>query len=174
MSGDIYGRVCGLKKRCLGLSLAEICEECGIKLLYKAMGDFKGACKGFFIRINRLSYITVNSELSEQLQKVVICHELGHAALHKDYQADKNIRDISLFNDVSRFEYEANLFAAEFLIEDRDVFELLGGELSFSGAAAALNVPAELLDIKLRAMKKRGILEAEPPMMARGDFLKKF
>lgn len=69
-------------------------------------------------------------------------------------------------------EYEANVFAAEFLMEDDDVLEKLNEDISFFGAAASLRVPPELLDFKFRLMKRNGYKLIDPPLMANSDFLK--
>ena len=69
-------------------------------------------------------------------------------------------------------EYEANLFAAELLIDDRQLLELLNdGDKSFFGVARELYVPAELLDFKFRVLKQKGY-RIEAPYIASADFLK--
>jgi len=47
----------------------------------------------------------------------------------------------------------------------------MNGDLSFLQAAQLLNVPAELLDFKFRAMKQKGY-KLDAPIKAHGDFLK--
>lgn len=173
MKDRIAAEVLRLKKKYPGFSPEELASALGIHVLKKAMGAFSGACKGFFICLNRIPYITVNSELSHELQQIIICHELGHAVLHRDYPEMMALHDVALFDDTSRFEYEANLFAAEYLLSDSDVLETMMAGMPLSSAAASLGVPMELLDFKWRAMEKRGIAPAAP-MMARGDFLRKF
>ena len=71
-----------------------------------------------------------------------------------------------------RTEYEANMFAAELLIDDNELRELLNdSEKSFFGVAKELYVPAELLDFKFRILKNKGY-HLEAPYIARSDFLK--
>lgn len=69
-------------------------------------------------------------------------------------------------------EYEANIFAAEFLMDDDDVLEKLNEDISFFGAASLLRVPPELLDFKFRLMKRNGYKLIDPPLMANSNFLK--
>lgn len=69
-------------------------------------------------------------------------------------------------------EYEANIFAAEFLMDDEHVLEKLNDDISFFGAAAELQVPAELLDFKFRVMKRKGYKLIDPPLMCNSNFLK--
>ena len=52
-------------------------------------------------------------------------------------------------------EYEANLFAAELLLEDETVLKLLN-EYTFFETASMLNVPAALLDFKFGILKAKG------------------
>ena len=168
----IQSRVLKLKTKYKGFSPEEVCQALGITVLYKPMGNFKGACKGFFINLNRMSYITVNSDLPENYQRIIISHELGHAVLHRKEQSVRAFHDISLFDDGSKLEYEANIFAAEFLLDDKEIFSVLNEDLTFFAAASVLNVPVELLDFKWRAMKKRGYKIVDTPVMAKGNFLK--
>ena len=50
---------------------------------YKPLGTDSGCIKGFFIITNRIKHITINSDLPEELQKVILAREIGHAVLHK-------------------------------------------------------------------------------------------
>jgi Zn-dependent peptidase ImmA (M78 family) len=77
-----------------------------------------------------------------------------------------------MFDESSRFEKEANLFAAEYLLNDEKVLATLNGDNTFFSAAAALNVPMELLDFKFRVMKWKGYKLVEPPITARSNFLR--
>ncbi len=60
----------------------------------------------------------------------------------------QTVHDFELFDGVSQCEYEANCFAADYLLEDEDVLEMLNADMSFFQAAAELKVPPELLDFK--------------------------
>ncbi len=145
----------------------------GILLLFEPMGDSPNACKGFYIRQSREQVITVNSSLSEELKRIILMHEIGHAVLHKHLTGKRAFHDFQLFDETSVYEYEANIFAADFLMEDDRVLSLLNGDISFFGAAAELNVPPELLDFKFRVLKRKGYKVIDPPIQAHGNFLKK-
>ena len=60
--------------------------------------------------------IFINSVLSEVQRRFVLAHEIGHAVLHPK----SSYFFINENNYVSKIksEYEANIFAAEFLIDD--------------------------------------------------------
>ncbi|MBQ8227892.1 MAG: ImmA/IrrE family metallo-endopeptidase [Clostridia bacterium] len=150
-----------------------LCDEMGIITLFAPMGDSPVACKGFFLTQSRIKSITINSDLSEDFQRIICAHELGHAMLHRDRSGVNAFHDFSFFDGVDRLEYEANIFAAEFLLPDDEVLKILNDDLSFFQAAAKLYVPAELLDFKFRTLKWKGYKVIEPPLNATGNFLKK-
>ncbi len=150
-----------------------LCDAMGILLLYEPMGSTQNACKGFYLRQSRAQVITVNSDLPEEHRRIILAHELGHAALHRDASGMQAFHDFKLFDETSVYEYEANIFAADFLMPDEHVLELLNGDISFFGAAAELGVPPELLDFKFRVLKRKGYKVIDPPITARADFLKK-
>lgn len=77
-----------------------------------------------------------------------------------------------MFDQTSEFEKDANLFAAELLLEDKEVLEVLNRDTTFFSAAAMLLVPAELLDFKFRVMKWKGFKMIEPPINARSNFMR--
>ncbi|MBR6921091.1 MAG: rhamnulokinase, partial [Clostridia bacterium] len=60
------------------------------------------------------------------------------------------------FDELSDMEKDANLFAAELILDDSDVLEALKYADSFFSAAAALYVPAELFEYKLRLLRSKG------------------
>lgn len=149
-----------------------LCDAMGIILLYTPMGTYEGACKGFFLAQSRKRSITVNSDLPEAIQRIIVTHELGHAVLHAKVTGVNAFHDFELFDSASSLEYEANIFAAEFLMDDADVLEKLNEDISFFGAASLLRVPPELLDFKFRLMKRNGYKMIDPPLMANANFLK--
>lgn len=160
-----------LKKKFGTLDLYEMCERMGILINCCPMGKNPKSGKGFFICEARIKVITVNSDLPEIIRRFVIAHELGHAVLH--YKPGiQMFRDMVLFDETAVTELEANLFAAEILLEDEEVIGSLRGGRSFFETAAILNVPAELLDFKLRAMRMKGYVLETAPITADSRFLK--
>ena len=81
-----------------------------------------GEVRGLFKKILKRKYIFINSNLSEFDQRIVCCHELGHAILHSSSEHQFLIDNTSLLRR-SRLEDEANLFASYLLIPDDEVFE---------------------------------------------------
>ena len=167
----IYNEVCALVRRCGTRDPAVLAREKNILTAFVPMGTQEGCCKGFFIRHCRISHITVNSDLPGDLQRVVLAHELGHALLHSRSISAAGFQDAQLYRTADPTEYEANLFAAELLLTDEDVLDALSRGLSSFQAAALLDVPAELLDFKVRSMQKRGC-PVKAFEYAQSDFLK--
>ena len=77
-----------------------------------------------------------------------------------------------MFDESSLMEKEANLFAAELLMNDDDVVDVLNQDTTFFTASAILKVPMELLDFKFRVMKWKGFKLMEAPITASGNFLR--
>lgn len=150
-----------------------LCDAMGLILIFEPMGLYEGACKGFFLMQSRKKSITINCDLPEHLQRIILTHEVGHAVLHRNTTGIKAFHDFALFDETSLYEYEANIFAAEYLMDDNDVLEMLNDDLSFFEAASMLHVPAELLDFKFRILKRKGFKVIDPPLMVNGDFLKR-
>jgi len=150
-----------------------LCSAMKISLIHNPMGTGDEACKGFYLLQSRKQAIVINEDLPEMLQRIILTHEIGHAVLHRKASGIKAFHDFTLFDETSVYEYEANIFAADFLMDDSEVLELLNEDISFFGAASKLNVPAELLDFKFRVLKRKGYKVIDPPMVASSDFLKK-
>ena len=61
-----------------------------------------------------------------------------------------------MFNNVLCHEYEANIFAAEYLLTDEDVMDALYENQSLFEVAKKLKVPAEILNFKIIALNNKG------------------
>lgn len=149
----------------------KLCEALGILVIPQSLGSSPTAIKGFFLEIHRIPTITVNSDLPPVIQKIIVAHELGHAVLHRP-RGIYAFHEFGLFDESSAMEQEANLFAAEYLLDDREVLETLNADNTFFTAAASLYVPMELLDFKFRVMKWKGYQLTQSPIVARSNFMK--
>ena len=170
-----YAEICDaverLKKKYEEPDPVKLCRMMGIKLLYEDFGNEEDSIKGFFLESHRIKTITINNRLPAVIKKIIISHELGHAVLHRKTGIHA-FHEVGLFDESSALEKDANLFAAEFLLDDNEVLETLNADKTFFGAAAALYVPIELLDFKFRVMKWKGYKLVEPPITARSNFLR--
>ena len=151
--------------------LFEICGNMGIEVHKSPMGTQEGSCKGFFTTYLRQKMITLNSDISEENQRIILAHELGHAMLHAQAGVS-TFHDFALLNSCDIHEYEANIFASEFLIDDNMVLEAIEEGRDFYTVASELCVPPEMLDFKLRLLQKQGH-PIVAPYIAKSDFLKR-
>lgn len=146
-----------------------VCKELGIRLRYKDLGH---EIKAFYFYQSRIRNIVLNTNVSEITSRILVAHELGHDRLHKNLAMLKGLQEIKLFDKAQPIEYEANLFAAEFLIEDNELLKLLNDkDKTFFDIAKELCIPADLLDFKFRVMKHKGY-RVQAPYTAVGNFLK--
>lgn len=81
--------------------------------------DLPDSVRGFKVRALGRKYIALNTALSEANQKVVLCHELGHARLHPAYGYYYTLSGTYFIK--SRKEAEANEFAAHLLSYSNDI-----------------------------------------------------
>ena len=160
-----------LKKKYGTGDVRELCGALKIVINPVPMGTGRTAVKGFFIRSARVKVITINSDLPEIVRRFILAHELGHAVLHGSSGCN-TFHDVTLYDDSSETEKEANLFSAELLMNDEDVLDQINNDGTFFSAASMLGVPMELLDFKFRMMKWKGYKLVEPPVVSRSDFLK--
>ena len=148
----------------------DICAGMGIRIRYKDLGT---ALKAYYFYQSRIKNIVINARSSRAVRRMLCAHELGHAVLHGELAAMRGFQEIELFDMSIPTEYEANMFAAELIISDEDLMELLNEQdKSFFSIAKELSVPAELLDFKFRIMNNKGSC-IESPYTAQADFLKK-
>ena len=147
----------------------EICDALGVRIRLKDLGMH---IKAFYFYHSRIRNIVINCRVSESVRRILSAHELGHDVIHRDIAMMRGFQELELFNMTQPTEYEANIFAAELLIDDKELLELLNDyEKSFFDVARELYIPAALLDFKFRVLKHKGY-RIEAPYIANGDFLK--
>ena len=145
----------------------ELCKCLGIKIHFY---DMEKKLKGFFFYQSRQKNIVIDSNVNDILERILVAHELGHAVLHAQIAMMKGFQDMEVLDGSSLEEDEANFFAAELLLEDSEVLELLS-EYSFFETAKQLYVPAALLDYKFSLLHEKGEL-VNPMYIRKSDFLK--
>lgn len=119
--------------------------------------------KGFCINILNNFFIYINENMSWQMQRMTCAHELGHILLHRDQLGRdkkgrfKRLVEMELFDITNRTEYEANLFAANLLIDEERLLEMLKEGYDIVSVASSFDVNVNLLAIKLAEMKQEGL-----------------
>jgi len=122
--------------------------------------------KGYSTIMNRIKYAVINAYLHPAEQKIVAGHEAAHLILHMNEIMSspvKALRDYDMFDNSGQIEYHANLFLADFMLEDDRVMEFIFDEdTAFFGAASKLAVPPPLFAFKLYSMMRRGFKVRSP------------
>ena len=157
-----------LVKRCGTRDPFKIAKELGIEVL---LCENFGPLKGMYRVVKRNRFIFINQDLSEQMQRIVCAHELGHDQLHRSLAKDRTIREFMLYDMKSRPEYEANMYAADLLLDDDEVMELAKEGYDMQQVASILNTDINLVGLKMASMNYRGYdlrIGIEP----RSDFLR--
>ena len=82
---------------------------------------------GAYTEILRQPVIFISKNLRRSMRSVVIAHELGHHFLHRKEAAEVGgFKEFEVFNMTkSNLEYEANIFAAQLLLPDDTVKEMV-------------------------------------------------
>jgi Zn-dependent peptidase ImmA (M78 family) len=130
----------------------EIADHLNITVKY---GEFT-QLKGFYNYTYRNRFIVINSQLNEIEQNITCSHELGHDRLHRKEASIGLMRDEHLFNVADIYEREANLFAAQLLIDNNDFLDCVSMKYSSAQIASALNTHEELAIIKGIILNRQG------------------
>lgn len=122
-----------LIKQCGTNNPFEIAAQKNITVLYEDLGS----TLGFYFTYKRIKFIHIHHRLSEEMQRFVCAHELGHAILHP--KENTIFMRSSTFFSVDRIEREANTFAIQLLTYNKGIYE---GE-SLEQFYRRCNVPVE-------------------------------
>lgn len=123
MTAEYLSRVgSSLVRRCGTRDPFKIAQELGIHVLF--CEDF-GPLKGMYKVVKRNRFIFINRDLSEQMQRIVCAHELGHDQLHRSLAKDRTIREFMLYDMRTKPEYEANIVASEILLDTDEILEYI-------------------------------------------------
>ncbi len=112
--------------------------------------------KGMYRVILGERYIFISSHLDLPTQRIVCAHELGHDQLHRTLATDSIMQEFMLYDMKSRPEYEANLFAAALLLDDRSIQECATDGCDVVQTAMRLQTDINLVLIKMAQMNERG------------------
>lgn len=75
--------------------------------------------------VKRNRFIFINQDMSEQMQRIVCAHELGHDQLHRSLAKNNAIQEFMLYDMRSTPEYEANIVASEILLDTDEILEYI-------------------------------------------------
>ena len=151
-------------KRCGNRDPFAIAENLGIDC------NHFGPLKGMYRVVKRCRFIFINNALSERMQKIVCAHEIGHDQLHRHLAKGGAIREFMLYDMTIRPEYEANVVAADMLLDTEEILEYIYEDhYSVEQITKAMGTDQNLVALKIECLVNAGY---ELPKMAhRSDFL---
>ena len=100
----------------------QIADALGIQI--QMVRDFT-VLKGVYMILSNVPWIFINDNLDEMMKRIVCAHEIGHHVLHQDLVRETVLQEFHMFARRNRPEYEANVVAAEILLPDREVLDLI-------------------------------------------------
>ena len=157
-----------LVRRCGTRDPFEIARQLGVEVLF--CPDF-GSMKGMYRVVKRTRFIFLNRDLTPQMQRIVCAHELGHDKLHRALAKNGALQEFMLYDMTTKPEYEANIVAAEILLDTDAVLDYV---YNFGYTSEQIAKAMET-DINLVALKVAHLAETGHTLRRiehRADFLK--
>ena len=103
------------------------------------------------------TYVVINTFLAAPVKQIVAAHELAHVVLHRSQLKLAPMKDTVLYDMASQTEYEANLFAADLLLDDEEIHRLSQEEdIDYFNMCKTLYVTPDFMSFKLFSLIRRG------------------
>ena len=129
-----------------------LCEQMGIEVVHADIGSLKG----MYTCIKRNRFIVINENLDDRTKKVVCAHELAHDQLHRGMSSSSWMKDYDLTIFNSKYEYEANMFAAELLVQEDELIDLIKENKTLNEIAKILYIDPNLISMKVKRLIDKG------------------
>ena len=131
-----------------------IARQLGIEILFcKNLASLKG----MYRVIKRNRFIIINDDLNDQIKKIVCVHELGHDQLHRSFAKDNTLKEFMLYDMATKAEYEANIVAAEILLDTDEVLEYVYGYgYTSEQIARVMGTDINLIALKIAHLAETG------------------
>ncbi len=140
----MYKHINKLKSKYHTSNPYELAQAMHIQLTISDLGD---NIRGFCMNWKRGTFISLNSQLSEFDMIFVLWHEIGHTVLHKNM--NRVFMDKYTLNIPSRYENEANLFAAYMMIDDSDIKEYIEREYTIYQISQITGIKPDLVEKRI-------------------------
>lgn len=167
-SKHIYDKANSIVKKTGTRNPIKIAQELGVEIYYN--DEFENLL-GLYTSQSKKRAMVINNRLDEYLLQMVVAHELGHDALHREEAKAGTLQEFVLFQMKDTKEYEANAFAAHLLIDTDEVLEMAYEGMDIASIARCFNVYINLMLIKFHELSRLGY-DLHTPMDTHGDFLK--
>ena len=114
--------------------------------------------KGVYTVIERNRFIFIKDDLSPVMSAIVLLHEIGHDALHRDEAISTGgFQEFNIFDMTNkRMEFEANLFAAQVALPDDETIEYIKQGYDIEQIARAMQSDINLVALKVAELNRRG------------------
>ena len=141
-----------LVRRCGTRDPFQIAKELGIIVL-----ENFGQLKGMYRVVKKNRFIFLNQDLSPQTKRIVCAHEIGHDRLHRVLAKGDGLQEFVLYKMNSIPEYEANIVAAEILLNSDEVLEYIY-DYGYTSAqiAQAMHTDINLVALKIAHLAETG------------------
>lgn len=139
-----------LRKRFKTSDPFEIAKGLGIEIRY--VESFQ-KLKGMYTVIARNRFIFLSSRNTEEINRIVCAHELGHDQLHRKAGT---MQETALWDISSKQEYEANLFAAHLLLSDDEMLSHIAAGKTCAEIAAITETDPNLVALKVECLMEAG------------------
>ena len=155
MNGQMLSNIgAKLVRRCGTRDPFEIARQLGIEVIFC---DSLGSLKGMYRVIKRNRFIFINSSPSSKMQRIVCAHELGHDQLHRKLACANGLYEFMLYDMSTRPEYEANIVAAEILLDNDELLDYIYTYIySAEQIAKAMDTDINLVALKIAHLTEIG------------------
>ena len=145
-----------------------LAQELGIEVIER---DFKKQNGVYNIVLNN-DFIFIKQSLCEELKIIVLAHEIGHCVLHREEAINSGgFKDCNVFDKQNVvMEKEANIFAAQLLVCDNEMLELMNYGYDIKQIASQLNTDENLVAVKTDILFEKGYVVNK--IEHKNDFLK--
>lgn len=130
-----------------------IARELGITVLF--VNDLS-SLKGAYRIIKKQRFIFINANLPEQMQRIVCAHEIGHDRLHRAMAGTSGMMEFMLYDMKSRPEYEANIVAADILLDDEEILSYIYEGQDAEQIANTMHSDINLVALKVDSLIRKG------------------
>jgi Zn-dependent peptidase ImmA (M78 family) len=121
--------------------------------------------------IKRNRFIFLNNELHERMLRIVCAHEVAHDQIHRPLAVHGGLKEFMLYDMDSKPEYEANIVAAEILLDTEEMLDYIYHyRYSAEQIARAMSTDINLVALKIAHLNTLGY--DLRPIDHRSDFLK--
>lgn len=132
----------------------KIARELGIEVIPLSFKKQRGAYK--VLMRNRLIFI--KDDLHPVMERIVMLHEIGHDALHREEAVKAGgFKEFNIFDmRQSRMEYEANIFASQISLPDDEILEYIENGYDIQQIARAMHSDINLVALKTDTLIAQG------------------